>query len=323
MRNRRSFKVLLAVAVSAAGLIPAVGAGATTSDVHTVPSGSLAGLRYHVVVAGDSVSSIARTYGVDASTIRIGNGLVGDDLYLGARVLIDPANPSLLRGSGPDTSSSAAATGAAGTYVVKEGDMLERIARKAGVKLSSLLSANGLEPTSTILPGRKLTVPADSSARASSTRASATSTSSDTSSSGSTSTSSSWVGPRLVCPVPGATFMNDWGFPRGSERFHEGTDMFAPVGTTILAPVSGLVSFGSNNLGGTTFNITTADGWNIYGAHLSDTIGSGGQVVAGTPIGRVGNSGDADGGDTHLHLGVKPAGGRPANAYPSVLSACG
>ena len=127
----------------------------------------------------------------------------------------------------------------------------------------------------------------------------------------------------MVCPVPGASFMNDWGFPRGSSRFHEGTDMFAPKGTTIVAPVSGVVSFGSNNLGGTTFNISTADGWVVYGAHLADTIGSGGQVAAGTPIGTVGNSGDADGGDTHLHLMVRPADGRPANAYPSVLTACG
>ena len=127
----------------------------------------------------------------------------------------------------------------------------------------------------------------------------------------------------MVCPVPGSTFMNDWGFPRGSERFHEGTDLFAPMSTTIVAPVSGVVSFGSNGLGGTTFNISTADGWVFYGAHLSDTIGSGGQVAAGTPIGRVGNSGDAEGGDTHLHLMMRPAGGRPANAYPSVVAACG
>ena len=72
---------MLAVAVTAAGLIPALDAAATTNDANTVPSGSLAGLRYHVVAPGDSVASIARTYGVDSARIRIANGLVADRLY--------------------------------------------------------------------------------------------------------------------------------------------------------------------------------------------------------------------------------------------------
>ena len=122
---------MLAVVVASAGLIPALDAAATTNDAHTVPSGSLAGLRYHVVAPGDSVASIARTYGVDSSTIRITNGLVGDRLYQGARVLLDAANPNMTRRAGgtaaPSSStSSSSATGGAtsGTYVVKEGDVL-------------------------------------------------------------------------------------------------------------------------------------------------------------------------------------------------------
>jgi murein DD-endopeptidase MepM/ murein hydrolase activator NlpD len=198
--------------------------------------------------------------------------------------------------------------------------MLIRIARNFGVKFSALLAANGLEETSVILPGRKLTIPAGGSSAPKATIAAAPAVTQPAQST--QSAAPGWIGPELICPVPGATFMNDWGFPRGDERFHEGTDMFAPKGTTIVAPVSGYVSFGSNGLGGTTFNITTADGWEIYGAHLSATIGEGGQVAAGTPIGRVGNSGDADGGDTHLHIGVRPSGGLPANPYPSVLAAC-
>jgi LysM repeat protein len=94
MRNHQTtIKVLLALAVAVGGLIPAAGVGASTSNPHTVSSGSLGGIRYHVVAKGDSVASIARTYGVDADTIRTINGIVGDKLYLGARVLLDPPNP--------------------------------------------------------------------------------------------------------------------------------------------------------------------------------------------------------------------------------------
>jgi len=385
-RNHRAIHVLLVLAVAAAGFLPAAAAGASTGKVSTVPSGALGGLRYHVVRSGDTVTSIARTYGVDAATIRAANGIVGDRLYLGARVLIDAANPSLTRsgGSSAATSSSGAssaatassagsgtsyvvkdgdvleriarrhgvklsallsanglepeslilagrtltipsatATGGApsgtsadATYLVKDGDVLERIARRFGVKLSALLSANGLEAESLILPGRKLTIPSGASGAAPAAASTPTTTAPAAGGSGS-------VGPRMVCPVPGASYMNDWGFPRGTERFHEGTDLFASEGTTIVAPVSGTLTFGSNGLGGTTFNITTPDGWVIYGAHLSKAIGSSRQVSAGTAVGLVGDTGGAAGGPPHLHLGIKPAGGRPANPYPSVLAACG
>jgi LysM repeat protein len=383
MRNHlhTPFKVLLAVAIVFVGLVPSV-AGAAGRGAQIVPSGSLGGLRYHVVVAGDSVGSIARAYGVDLDVLRVVNGLVGDRLYEGSRVLLDPANPSLTRSAGASsssTSSSSASTGAGttstyvvkegdvmeriarrlgvklsellavnglkaesvimpgrtltvpgadapsastssvgGTYVIKDGDVLERIARRHGIKLSALLAANGLEATSLILPGRTLTVPTASGASSSGASGAATS---GTSNGG--SSTSSWIGPRMVCPVPGASYMNDWGFPRGSARFHEGTDLFASEGTTIVAPVSGVVTFGSDRLGGTTFSLSSPDGWVIYGAHLASTIGDGGQVAAGTPIATVGSSGNADGGDPHLHMGLKPAGGRPANPYPSLLAACG
>jgi murein DD-endopeptidase MepM/ murein hydrolase activator NlpD len=168
--------------------------------------------------------------------------------------------------------------------------------------LSALLDANGLEADDLIMEGDRLDIPVAGS--------------------GSHETSSS-EGPALVCPVPGASYMNDWGFPRGSDRFHEGTDLFASSGTTIVAPASGTVSFGSNGLGGTTFTLSTDSGWVFYGAHLDSTIGSSGRVTAGSPIGTVGDSGNAAGGDPHLHLGLKPAGGHAVNPYPSIAAACG
>ncbi|HZB42781.1 MAG TPA: LysM peptidoglycan-binding domain-containing protein, partial [Ilumatobacter sp.] len=44
-------------------------------------------------------------------------------------------------------------------YVVKEGDSLSRIAKKLGVTLPDLLSANEMTVTSLIVPGQQLAVP--------------------------------------------------------------------------------------------------------------------------------------------------------------------
>src|SRR5262245_50996984 len=48
-------------------------------------------------------------------------------------------------------------------YVVKQGDSLNGIARKLGVKLPDLLSANDMTVDSLILPGQELVVPGTSS----------------------------------------------------------------------------------------------------------------------------------------------------------------
>ena len=58
------------------------------------------------------------------------------------------------------------------------------------------------------------------------------------------------AGGGFVCPVPGATFFNDWGFPRSGGRFHEGNDMFAARGAKVLAPVSGRVDQVEGTIGG-------------------------------------------------------------------------
>ena len=289
-----------------------------TSSTGTSSKGTGAGGTY-TVKDGDVLERIARRHGVKLSALLSANGLKASSLIVEGDVLTIPSGSS--KGSG---TSGSAGSSSASRYTVKDGDVLERIARRHGVKLSALLSANGLKATNLIFEGDVLTIPsgnASSGTASSGSEPSGGAASSSTASSG--GSSGSTVGPELVCPVPGASFMNDWGFPRGSTRFHEGTDLFAGKGTTIYAPASGVVSFGSNNLGGTTFSLSTNSGWVIYGAHLADTIGSSGPVSAGTPIGVVGASGNAAGGDPHLHLGIKPAGGSAINPYPSLHAACG
>ncbi len=104
-----------------------------------------------------------------------------------------------------------------------------------------------------------------------------------------------------------------------SHHDYPATDMFAPKGCAIVSPVDGVVDevstvdtwSSSTNLGSTrgglSFSIVGVDGVRYYGSHLSvlnTNIRPGVHVRAGQSIGKVGNTGDARGGPTHMHFGI-------------------
>ena len=130
------------------------------------------------------------------------------------------------------------------------------------------------------------------------------------------------VTPGFVCPVAGgASFINDWGFPRSGGRTHKGTDMFAPRGTPVVATGDGVVSLKTNSLGGTVAYLRADHGVTYYYAHLDGYaagISSGSRVSAGTRLGFVGNTGNALGTSPHLHFQIHPGGGAPVNPYPTL-----
>jgi murein DD-endopeptidase MepM/ murein hydrolase activator NlpD len=106
-------------------------------------------------------------------------------------------------------------------------------------------------------------------------------------------------------PVVGwsGEIQNHWGT---SER--GATDIMAPSGTPIVAVRGGRVTWaGSDGLGGNNVLIhDDASGLDFYYAHLRDAplVRAGQTVTAGAPLGYVGNTGDAAGGPTHLHIGI-------------------
>jgi murein DD-endopeptidase MepM/ murein hydrolase activator NlpD len=106
-------------------------------------------------------------------------------------------------------------------------------------------------------------------------------------------------------PVVGwqGDIQNHWGT---SER--GATDIMAPSGTPIVAVRGGRVTWaGSDGLGGNNVLIhDDASGLDFYYAHMRDAplVRAGQTVTAGAPLGYVGNTGDAAGGPTHLHLGI-------------------
>jgi peptidoglycan hydrolase CwlO-like protein len=113
--------------------------------------------------------------------------------------------------------------------------------------------------------------------------------------------------PFQVCPVRGFVgYSDDFGAPRygGGYHPHAGNDLFAALGTPIVAPFSGTAANASNGLGGLSVKVYGAAGW-VYNAHLS-AMGQLGPVSAGTVIGYVGNSGDAAGTPPHDHFEWHP-----------------
>lgn len=120
-------------------------------------------------------------------------------------------------------------------------------------------------------------------------------------------------------PVGGyATYSHDWLYPRFVPSFHmhEGTDIFAAMGTPARAPVDGVVKITNGAVGGLSVYVTTADGTYYYLAHLSglaEGVVDGLVVKTGDVVGFVGDSGNAKGTPPHIHFEIHPQGGGPVD----------
>lgn len=127
--------------------------------------------------------------------------------------------------------------------------------------------------------------------------------------------------PGMICPVQGAVaYADTWGAPRSGGRRHQGVDMMAGSGTTLVAVVSGSVNFKQTPLGGNSVWLTGNDGNRYFYAHLSAFEGSSRSVSQGEVIGYVGMTGNAP--VPHLHFEVHPGGGVAVNPYPYVRAVC-
>ena len=110
----------------------------------------------YTVKSGDTLYSIARRSGVSLNSLLSLNGLSQSSV-------IRPGQTLNVSGASNTTvatpvSSTSQATSTSGTYTVKAGDTLYRIAHNHGISLRTLLSVNGLSETSTIRPGQQLVV---------------------------------------------------------------------------------------------------------------------------------------------------------------------
>jgi murein DD-endopeptidase MepM/ murein hydrolase activator NlpD len=116
-------------------------------------------------------------------------------------------------------------------------------------------------------------------------------------------------------PVAGLTWWtNDWHAYRCCPypHLHEGLDMFASIGTPVVAAADGYVSQRVvNSISGLGVEITDATNTQYFYAHLSrfaPGVEVGMRVSVGEVIGYVGNTGDAIRTSPHLHFEVQPNG---------------
>ncbi|WP_435092317.1 LysM peptidoglycan-binding domain-containing protein [Clavibacter michiganensis] len=139
------------------------GTGASTAAPAAASSG--AGASY-TVVAGDTVTGIAGKHGVSTSSVLQANGLQATStIFPGNRLTIPGAGSTATSApSAPASASPAAKQGLSGTYTIATGDTLHSIATKSGVTVQDLLNANGLNWSSIIYAGSKLTIPHASTA---------------------------------------------------------------------------------------------------------------------------------------------------------------
>ena len=142
--------------------------------------------------------------------------------------------------------------------------------------------------------------------------------------------------PSIRFPIVGsASYRSTYGEPRdGGTRLHNGTDIFAEKGTPIVAVASGrVVRLGIGEDAGQFVVVRHNDGWSSVYVHLNnDSPGTdnglargygpgvkvGVRVTAGTILGYVGDSGNAEESTPHLHFELhQPDGFRP-DPYPAL-----
>lgn len=124
------------------------------------------------------------------------------------------------------------------------------------------------------------------------------------------------TGPSLNYPLKAANknqIQSLWGVGRDNNtRRHEGVDIFAPFRTPVIAVASGTVTgVNTNNLGGKVVWFRPAGkDYTLYYAHLDEqTVTEGQSVSYGDTLGRMGSTGNAQGGPPHLHFGIYTSGG--------------
>ncbi len=140
------------------------GAAPAAPAAPATPAAPPAAAGTHAVAKGDTISAIARKYGVSIQAIFQANGLGWSSIiYPGQKIAI-PGAASTAPTAPPATAPPAAAPPAVAptagtTYTVRGGDTISAIAARHGVTTQAVLDANRLGRSSIIYPGQKITIP--------------------------------------------------------------------------------------------------------------------------------------------------------------------
>lgn len=232
----------------------------------------------YVVREGDTLSSIARMYGVTENTIRWSNDLNSKSVIRKDQQLI------ILPISGIK-------------YTVKKGDTLKTIASSFNADQNEILSYNNLSSASDFKVGEEIIIP-NGELGAPVTKSSNSKPSSGGTLAAATKTSTAGY---LIRPVAG-------GKRTQGIHGHNGVDLASSLNTPIVAAASGKVLIakqdGWNGGYGNYVVISHPNGMQTLYAHLNSVSVSVGQNVSqGAMIGKMGSTGKSTG--SHLHFEVR------------------
>lgn len=119
-----------------------------TKPVTTVPGAS------YSVKAGDTLYKIANMHGISVVQLMEWNQLNSSNIYVGTTLKVNATVPVSVEKPTP-TTPTPGVTQTQGTYTVKNGDTLYKIANELGVSVASIKTLNNLR-TDMIYPGQKL-----------------------------------------------------------------------------------------------------------------------------------------------------------------------
>jgi len=144
----------------------------------------------------------------------------------------------------------------------------------------------------------------------------------------------------IVFPVVGQVqYVDDFGAPRSGGR-HQGNDLMSAKRSPAVAAEAGTVKYWTTSqTAGCMLYLYGESGTIYYYIHLNNdltlkndnrgkcvkgvayTVNNGARVAAGQQVGYVGDSGDANGGMSHLHFEVHPGGGHAVSPFPFLQKA--
>jgi len=294
----------------------------------------------HTVKSGDTLTSIARKFGVNVNDLAEDNKIKkGQTLRLGQKII------------GPASEQKA--------YVVQSGDTLAEIAKRFNVSVRSLAAENGLRTSAAIKKGQKIRLPdgfrdkgplktttvtkpaasSNSYARVETPATSASGTPSSPVPYTSTSPRpSAPVSAEPMTPPPSTArpiiessaapteaeiiasgkgkfdwplrgeIISDFGV-KGTGQRNDGVNIRAPQGAPVLSAADGEVAYAGNQVPtfGNLVLVKHADGWVTAYAHLSSTnVKMRQQVKQGEQIGSVGATGGVNEPQLHFEMRYAP-----------------
>jgi murein DD-endopeptidase MepM/ murein hydrolase activator NlpD len=234
----------------------------------------------HTVAEGETLSDIARAYGISVETILWSNGLTSSSAIKPGDVLKFPSVSGVL-------------------HVVRKGQTLSEIASLYGVSVERILAANHGVRAASIEEGDELIIPGG---RPRVSRVS--------SREGRTIDFGSSLG-YFISPTIGL----NW----GRLHYNNAVDIANACGTPVWAAAAGVVveaSYGWNGGYGNLIRISHPNGMQTYYAHLQTLLANvGAPVSQGEQIGTIGNTGRTHGPTgCHLHFEVR-GGANPFARY--------